>query len=86
MKLKIKVVPRSSRASIAGWIGDTLKVCVKSAPEKGKANRAAQEVIAAKLGLPKQNVRVVSGFGSARKLVEISELSELDVKHRLAAN
>ncbi|HYA20014.1 MAG TPA: DUF167 domain-containing protein [Burkholderiales bacterium] len=85
MRLKIKVVPRSSQGKIVGWIGDTLKICVKSAPEKGKANRAAQEILAAALGLPKNNVRIVSGFSSTRKLVEISELSDAEIRLRLGA-
>ena len=83
MKLKIKVVPKSSRNSVVGWVGDTLKVCVNAAPEKGKANLAAQELLAAALGLPKYKVRVVSGLTSARKLVEIGELSEAEIKQRL---
>ena len=86
MKLKIKVVPKASRNSVAGWVGDTLKVCVSAAPEKGKANLAAQEVLAAALGLPKDRVRVVSGLTSARKLVEIGELSELEIKRKLGAD
>ena len=85
MKLKIKVVPKSSRNSVAGWVGDTLKVCVNAAPEKGKANLAAQEVLAAALSLPKDRVRVVSGLTSARKLVEIGELSEAEIKQKLCA-
>ena len=85
MKLKIKVVPKSSRNSVAGWVGDTLKVCVNAAPEKGKANLAAQEVLAAALGLPKDRVRVVSGLTSARKLVEIGGLSEVEIKRKLSA-
>ncbi|MGH8753451.1 MAG: DUF167 domain-containing protein [Burkholderiales bacterium] len=80
MKLKIKVVSKSSRNSVAGWVGDTLKVCVNAAPEKGKANLATQEILAAALGLPKDKVRVVSGLTSARKLVEIGELSEAEIK------
>jgi uncharacterized protein (TIGR00251 family) len=86
MKLKIKVVPKSSRNSVAGWVGDTLKVCVNAAPEKGKANLAAQEILAAALGLPKDKVRIVSGLTSARKLVEIGELSESEIKQKLCAD
>ena len=86
MKLKIKVVPKSSRNSVAGWVGDTLKVCVNAAPEKGKANLAAQEILAAALGLPKDKVRIVSGLASARKLVEIGELSEAEIKQKLCAD
>ena len=86
MKLKIKVVPKSSRNSVAGWMGDTLKICVNAAPEKGKANLAAREILAAALGLPKDKVRVVSGLTSARKLVEIGELSATVIKQRLCAD
>ena len=86
MKLKIKVVPKSSRNSVAGWVGDTLKVCVNAAPEKGKANLAAQGILAAALGLPKDKVRIVSGLTSARKLVEIGELSEAEIKQKLFAD
>jgi len=86
MKLKIKVVPKSSRNSIAGWMGDTLKVCVNAAPGKGKANLAAQDILAAALGLPKDKVRIVSGLTSARKLVEIGELSEAEIKQKLCAD
>ena len=86
MKLKIKVVPKSSRNSVAGWMGDTLKICVNAAPEKGKANLAAREILAAALGLPKNKVRVVSGLTSARKLVEVGELSDAEIKQRLCAD
>jgi hypothetical protein len=84
MKLKIKVVPKSSRNSIAGWMGDTLKVCVNAAPEKGQANLAAQEILAAALSLPRNKVRIVSGLTSARKLVEIDEMGEAEVRRRLS--
>ena len=79
-------MPKSSRNSVAVWVGDTLKVCVNAAPEKGKANLAAQEVLAAALGLPKDRVRVVSSLTSARKLVEIGELSEVEIKRKLCAD
>jgi uncharacterized protein YggU (UPF0235/DUF167 family) len=84
MKLKIKVVPKSSRNSVAGWKGDTLKICVNAAPEKGKANLAAREILAAALGLPKDKVRVVSGLTSARKLVEIDGMGEAEVRRSLS--
>ena len=84
MKLKIKVVPKSSRNSVAGWMGDTLKICVNTAPEKGKANLAAREILAVALGLPKDKVRVVSGLTSARKLVEIDGMGEAEVRRRLS--
>lgn len=77
-------MPGSSRDGIAGWLGDALKVRVSAPAERGKANAAAEAVVAAALGLPEGSVRIVSGPASARKLIEISGLSEAEVRARLA--
>jgi len=65
-------------------MGDTLKVCVNAAPEKGQANLAAQEILAAALSLPRNKVRIVSGLTSARKLVEIDGMGEAEVRRSLS--
>jgi uncharacterized protein (TIGR00251 family) len=83
IKLRIKVVPSSSRNAIDGWLGDTLKVRVTAPPERGKANAAVETIIADAIGVPSQNVRVASGQTSARKIVEIVGLSEAEVHRRL---
>ncbi len=86
MKLLLKVVPKSSRNSIVGWMGETLKVCVTAPPERGKANGAVAEVLAAALGVPKESVRIVVGLTSTRKVVEIDGLDAAEVHHRLATH
>ena len=83
-RLRIKVVPGSSRDGIAGWLGDTLKVRVRAPAERGKANAAAERIVAEALGVSRARARVVSGGASARKVVEISGLSESEVQRRLA--
>ena len=84
IKLAIKVVPSSSRVGIVGWLGDTLKVRVSAPAERGRANAAAERVVAEALGLPASCARVVAGTTSARKVLEISGLSEAEVRDRLA--
>ena len=84
IKLAIKVVPGSSRDDIAGWLGDTLKVRVTAAPERGKANAAVEKTLAAALGVPARCVRIVAGGTSPRKIVEIAGLSEAEVHRRLS--
>lgn len=84
-RLDLKVVPRASATGIAGWLGETLKVRVTAPPEKGRANAAVEALVAQALGLPVHAVRVVSGRGSPRKVLEIDGLSPRDVRRRLAA-
>lgn len=83
MKLNIKVVPKSSRDCVAGWIGDALKICVTAPPERGKANQAVETVLAETLDLPRQQVRIVGGLASSRKQVEIDGLDEPEIRRRL---
>ncbi len=85
MRLHVKVVPKSSRNCVAGWIGDTLKVCVTAPPEKGKANMAVEEVLAEALGLPREHVRIIIGKASTRKVVEVDGLDELEMHRKLAS-
>lgn len=77
------MVPGASRDGIAGWLGDALKVRVSAPPEKGKANAAVEGLIAAALGVPRSDVSIVSGHGSARKIVEIDHMDEVQVRKRL---
>ena len=83
IKLPVKVVPGSSRSCVAGWLGDTLKVRVSAPAEGGKANAAVEALLAEALGLPQDGVRVVAGQSSPRKRVEITGLSEAEVRSRL---
>ena len=84
IKLHVKVVPGASRAGIAGWLGDTLRVRVTAPPERGKANAAVEELLASALDLSRDAVRIVAGHASARKLVELSGLPETELRSRLA--
>ena len=83
MKLQIKVVPKSSRNGIAGWMGDTLKVWVTAPPERGKANVAVQAVLADALGVSRESIRLVAGLKSSRKVVEVEGLAAAEVHRRL---
>ena len=84
IKLRVKVVPASSRNGIAGWLGDALKVRVTAPAEGGKANAAVEAIVAEALGLPRDAARIVSGRTSPRKVIEIAGLSESDVHQRLS--
>jgi len=83
MRLNIKVVPKSSRTMVAGWLGDELKIRVAAPPERGKANDAVVALLAVTLGVPAERVRIVAGATAGRKVVEMDGLSEPDVRARL---
>ena len=86
IQLKIKVVPGASTTGVAGWLGDALKLRIAEPPEKGKANRAVEALIAEALGRPPGAVRIVSGQRSPRKTVEIDGVSMSDVRRLLGGD
>ena len=72
MKLQLKVIPKSSRNRIVGWVGDRLKVQVTAPPERGKANEAVIEVLAEALGIPRNQIRITAGETAPLKTFEIA--------------
>jgi uncharacterized protein YggU (UPF0235/DUF167 family) len=71
MKLQLKVVPKSSRDRVVGWVGDRLKVTVTAAPERGRANAAVVDVLARALGVPRSRIRITAGGTSPLKTAEV---------------
>ena len=72
MTLRVKVIPKSSRDEIVGELEDgTWKIKVTAAPERGKANAAVCEVLAAHFKIPKSRVEVISGHAAHLKQVRI---------------
>jgi len=72
MDIRVKVIPKSSRNEVVGYLDDgTLKVKVAAAPEKGKANAELCSFLAKHFHVPTRNVSVVSGEKSHRKLVRV---------------
>jgi uncharacterized protein len=72
MDIRVKVIPKSSKTQLTGYLPDgTWKVKVAAAPEKGKANRALCEFIAKTLGVAKSKVTIVAGETSHIKRIHI---------------
>ncbi len=81
IRIKIKVIPGASQQSIE-WFGDLLKIKVRAAPEKGRANAAVEKLLATKLGLPTSAVKVISGFTQSCKVLEIA-IADADALHKV---
>jgi hypothetical protein len=82
----IRVRPGAGRDRIEGWRGEALRVSVGAPPERGKANRAVEKLLAKALGLPVSAVAVVRGASSRDKVVEVQGLGADEVRGRLLGN
>jgi uncharacterized protein len=72
MDFRVKVIPKSSKTELTGYLPDgTWKVKVAAAPEKGKANKALCAFLADKLGVPQSRVHIVSGETSHLKRIHV---------------
>jgi uncharacterized protein (TIGR00251 family) len=72
MKIQVKVKPNSNTQEVSQE-GNSFVVKVKEPPREGKANQAVIELLAEHFGVPKSQVRIVSGFGSRNKVIEVAE-------------
>jgi uncharacterized protein len=82
-RLKVRVSPGAKHDEIVGWRGDVLRVRVRAAPEKGKANEAVCSLIAAALGVPARSVLVDRGHTSRDKLLLVDGIGEEEMMRRL---
>jgi hypothetical protein len=56
---------------------------LSAAPEKGKANEALIEFLAAKLGVKKKFVKIVSGLTSKVKQIAIEQMGQQEFLEKL---
>ncbi|MGW5750420.1 DUF167 domain-containing protein [Nocardia rhamnosiphila] len=68
------ITPNSRKGPLVETLPDgTLHLWVQAPAVEGKANRAAAELLAAHLGVPKSAVRLTGGATSRRKRFEIAD-------------
>ena len=75
--LKVRVTPGAREDAIVGWQEDVLRVRVRAAAERGKANEALCRLLARKLGMALSTVSVVRGGGSRDKVMAKSMVSKM---------
>jgi uncharacterized protein len=69
--MRLRVKPGARRTRLIGAYGGALKLEVAAAPEKGRANRAVEVLLAERLEIAVAAVRIVAGEISQDKVVEI---------------
>lgn len=83
VRLRLRIQPRASREEVAGVAGDAIRVRLTAPPVDGAANEALIRFLAARLGVPRSAVELVSGRAGRTKLVAIAGLSVEEAARRL---
>jgi len=69
---RIKVIPNQPQIELRGLMADnTLKIALKAAPEKGKANKELIKFLSTELEIPSENIKISSGLTSRIKVLSI---------------
>jgi len=72
MKIQVKVKPNSKTEELSRE-GDSFIIKVKEPPKEGKANQAVIKLLAEHFGVSQSQVRILSGFRSRNKVIEVVE-------------
>ena len=83
--VNFKIIPQSSTNQVVGFENDRVKVKVKSAPEKGKANRELLKFLSTLLKIPFSSLKIVRGESSPLKTIFIP-LKEKELRKFLKIN
>jgi uncharacterized protein (TIGR00251 family) len=81
--LRVRAAPGSRQERIVGIHGDALRVAVRAAPERGKANAALAALLARELGLHPSAVALHGGQTSRDKLFRIEGIAREELLRRL---
>jgi len=84
-RVELTVSPGAARSELVGRHGSGWRARVVTPPERGRANRALEELIAEAVGVRRDRVAVVAGRASRRKVVEVEGLSADEIDRRLDA-
>jgi uncharacterized protein len=82
-RITVAVSPGAKRTELVGRHGDGWKARVTAPPEGGRANAALADLLADALGVRREQVTVVAGRASRRKIVEIEGLDHGEIARRL---
>ena len=81
-RFAVKVVPASSRDRLLGTLGESLKVAVAAAPEKGAANKALLKLLAKEFKLRPAEIQILSGTTQPRKQILILGINAQQLRSR----
>jgi uncharacterized protein len=70
--ISVKVIPRAKKNEVAGLMEDgSIRIRITAPPVEGAANQALVEYLAELLGIHRNQIEIVAGLSSERKLVSL---------------
>lgn len=81
--LLVRVKPRSARSGLLGRHGAGVKIAVRAAPERGRANEELLRVVATLLDLGPGAVEIITGAASQDKRLRIIGMDRQTLEQRL---
>lgn len=73
LTIEAKVIAKASRTELSAVLEDgTIRLKVRAAPEKGKANEQVRQLLAGLFDVPERAVEISGGAHSPRKRITIS--------------
>jgi uncharacterized protein (TIGR00251 family) len=83
--LAVRAQPGARRNGVVGEQNGALKVAVTAPPDRGRANKAIEEVLADTLGLKKSKVELISGATSRDKRFLLRGVTLEQLRERLTS-
>jgi len=71
MVVTVRVISRAKKNEVKEISPGNFKVYVTKPPLKNEANEATLEILANHFGIKKTNLRIIKGFHSPNKLIEL---------------
>jgi uncharacterized protein len=73
--IDVKIIPSSSRDSMAGSLEGVLRIKVSAPPEKGKANKSLINFLSKRTGLKNKDISIISGKTNPLKRVKLCNIT-----------
>jgi uncharacterized protein (TIGR00251 family) len=74
--IDVKVLPKSGRDEIRGFVNGALKIRVSAPPIEGRANDRLIELISSTIGVSRADITVIKGRTSRIKTLRIEGVSQ----------
>ena len=81
--VNVHVLPRASRAGVAGLLGDAVRIRLTAPPLENRANEALVRFLSNSLDVPRPSVTIVAGMRGRKKIVRVAGISRADLFRRL---